>query len=476
MNALIDRVPGRSSGLGRPADPGEAAPVIAYRSATPQHAASSRAALLRARRGVPYLGVQRDVQEVLKAHLERGRELESLLQGVVGDVQALVPALDFLSHSADVPADVRMLATGYSTLANSLLQYMGGVRNGLDRWTFGMESALDAAQTADDHTPIDPRPWAIGRFGTDFRVLNRYGRSAVAVYADIDAFLNVHAHQLAPPPAYAHRAQTCELGAAPGPSGAGSGVQASTGGVPQAMQSYRSAYAAGWDTQARFFQMGRPIAHNSQHRRYQFLDRSYVDTQAHQPALATSLASDLALAGATAAGATLGGLVRGPVGALVGGGGTLAVAAAARPYDAAWQGYSARYYAAPGAQDAWGQRYFYGWRRSEGVATAVRIDGAEQPSVWANFADRPEAFSWWRWRHGHADPRAAVFDGCGQAQRLQAARAHAAGHGSTDQLVQALAGFAPHASASVAPAPTPAPAPLPLAAPCWPGPCGPDRT
>jgi hypothetical protein len=125
------------------------------------------------------------------------------------------------------------------------------------------------------------------------------------------------------------------------------------------------------------------------------------------------------------------------------------VAAWARPYDAAWQGYSARYYATPDAQSPWGTRYFYGWRRSSGVTSAVRIEGSYKPADFPNFADNSAAFSWWRWHHGHADAQTAAFDGCGQAQRQRAAREHAAQQGSTDLLAQAMAGFAPQAGSAI---------------------------
>jgi hypothetical protein len=185
-------------------------------------------------------------------------------------------------------------------------------------------------------------------------------------------------------------------GACGGPSGANAALL----GRPDAISSYRVGYDASWETQARFFQHGTSVSGNPHRRRYAFGDGSYVDIQAHQPMLTTSDDSNFAVATSFFAGLVSAMVFGGPVFA--------AVVDHSRPYDAAWQGYTARYFSNAASPQAWGTQQFYGWIRSSSVGSAVTVNGNTDPQRFSDFADSSTGVRWWRWKSGYADARSAA--------------------------------------------------------------------
>ncbi|MCY1740551.1 hypothetical protein [Ensifer sp. SL37] len=180
------------------------------------------------------------------------------------------------------------------------------------------------------------------------------------------------------------------------------GASADGQGVPEGVTSATDAYYQGWDTQARFFQHGKganifdkhgEITTSQNQRRFTFSDGSYVDVKTHEPALTTSDDSNFMVASAFFGGSFAG--VGGPLAA--------AIADKSRPYDAAWQGYTADYYNVDGTK--YGTQHFYGWTKSSDAFHAVSVDGEYDPSAFPNFADRPEDYSWYGWKTGDAPLR-----------------------------------------------------------------------
>ena len=218
---------------------------------------------------------------------------------------------------------------------------------------------------------------------------------------------------------------------------------------PAGINSHTDAYKkASWKDHAIFFQLGQHVEGNQHLRRYQFTNGSYVVIQAHVPKLSFTSESDAMVASAFFGGmgagmlAAMMGLAEGAgacgpvgiaagltIGALVGGSVSAAVAAQARPHDAAWQGYTVNYYEKDTAQ-AWSWYRFYGWKRSDKPITAITIDGEKDPNRFANFADQLEGITWHRWdtlRPSAERPKSATTE-----------PPHA-----TQQLVQAMAQFSP---------------------------------
>ena len=98
-------------------------------------------------------------------------------------------------------------------------------------------------------------------------------------------------------------------------------------------------------------------------------------------------------------------MVLGPKGGVAGGVTAAVTASAARPYDAAWQGYKASYYTSSNSTEAWAVSYFYGWRSSVGVTHAITVCGERDPQRFCNFADNPSSSTWWTWRSGNSVSR-----------------------------------------------------------------------
>lgn len=237
------------------------------------------------------------------------------------------------------------------------------------------------------------------------------------------------------------------------PSGAagGLGAMAAEEGPPVAIASSADGYAASWPTQARFFEYGQPISNDMNHRRYAFDDGSFVEIQAHVPIRTTTDLSALGAIALVAAGAAAGAMAGAP-GMLIGGLLGLLAAGLARPWDAAWQGYTAHYYRAQAPQSVWKTRYFYGWQHSAGPHIPVKLEGGTQPLALTNFADDPSTSTWWSWHNGEAPARAPKAD----PFALKNWHARAAGKNASfkdvDLLTQLLPTFvrpgAPHHSAA----------------------------
>lgn len=201
-----------------------------------------------------------------------------------------------------------------------------------------------------------------------------------------------------------------------GPNGGSAfGVLAAEFGVPEAITTYQRGYRASWATQARLFANGDPVGGDFHRRRYRFKQGGKVEIQAHQPLLTMTARSDWNIAAAWFGGAVagaVGGLLVGgiasPVFAVIGAAALGGWALSHRPYDAAWQGYTAHYYARETDKTPWGTQYFYGWKYSSRSAIAVDVGGEFDPQRFENFADRPQDndIGWYRWRSGNAAPRA----------------------------------------------------------------------
>jgi len=195
-----------------------------------------------------------------------------------------------------------------------------------------------------------------------------------------------------------------------GSAGSSFGVQAAEAGVPEGLTNDRLAYEASWASQARLFQVGRPVGGDIHRRVHVFKDQSYVLMQAHTPRLTYSDASQAALVLAALCGAVAGAIIGGPAGAAAAGAlaGTVTGGVAvrsSRPCDAAWQLYTFRYYESAAATRPRFSSRFYGWLRSPSIREPVALDGERNPARFVNFADQPQDFSWWTCRTGDAEVR-----------------------------------------------------------------------
>ena len=372
-----------------------------------------------------------DIVQALANYRERGIALAARIRETHAVLTSLRPDMTFLAHSPDVPEQVRIAAGLHSDALERFLDRLTAVTAQLFSWRIDVANALRSINGQDGQgdgraaagagelaQPVNldaihavlgqiDRPWLWGDGAAEPMRNFLLGAEQFLPRAD---------DSLCP-----NGSDASHWGAGPGNghNGYNGGAMAAAGGVPQGVESYRTAYYASWETQARLFAYGVPIAYNVHHRRYTFADKSYVDIQAYQPELQTSPSSDLAvvLAGVLGAatgsfvGAAGGGLLGVVVGAALGGFSGFTWSAAQRPYDVTWQGYRASYYSAQGEQ-IWGTRYFYGSKQSTSVMHAVTVGGAQDPAAFYNFADHHTEFSWSRWRHGAASERPAAFGDC----------------------------------------------------------------
>ena len=225
-------------------------------------------------------------------------------------------------------------------------------------------------------------------------------------------------------------------------SSSAGGVAASADSPPGAYTSYASGYQASPETLARFFAHGVPIHGDINRRRHTFGDGSCAILQAYIPVLTTSTESDMFCLGAAAIGASAGSVTANPIGFIVGAIAGLVSTRLLRPYDAAWQGYLANFYADQQTDASLGVRYFSGTKRTSDAGTAFTQNGTAQPENFCNFADQPSTAAWSNWRHGGAieGPPAASNAGLGCCLARD-----------VDRLVQAQAGLNVPTSASSAP-------------------------
>ena len=183
-------------------------------------------------------------------------------------------------------------------------------------------------------------------------------------------------------------------------------------GLPEGIRSYKDAWYAGPDTQARLFASGTPVDGDVNRRIVRFRDGSCIVFQACEPVLTTSAASRLFVLSALLCGAAAGGAVGmlgGPVAAIglavagsVGGG---VAAANTRPNDVTWQGTNAQYYRKEGDKTPWGTWSFYGWLQMPSVHTAAEVGGKTNPAEFYNFADDHTRFQWFVWKSTSAPDR-----------------------------------------------------------------------
>ena len=392
----------------------------------------------RVRRGVPFHGDPRPAWELLRARQREGQELQGQLQTLFDALNIHLPALDFLHNNTTVPDDVRAMALRFRNGCMYLSTSLGEALAALRPWTRQIRRLCDRLGQANALRPIgfsgeglDEYDGALlGSLNSLFRQVNR-GRAEMAqTLANMGDFLQKNIHYLRTDqtlgcgPASAGglpRPGDPGGGGADGPgAGGGIGVQAAGSGLPAGINSCTAAYyTASWETHARMFQQGTPIAHDLHHRRYAFSDKSYLDIQAHVPQLGTSMASNLAVMGSGVVGglggAWLGAVLGGTftvLGALVGGATAMLAHSLARPDDVVSQCYTVRYYLGPQAPQPWAVRGFYGWKKSPDVTKAVDIDGIRDPARMPNMADHAHDYSWWRWRSGEAAVRPPQFDGC----------------------------------------------------------------
>ncbi len=195
-------------------------------------------------------------------------------------------------------------------------------------------------------------------------------------------------------------------------AGSAFGVWSGAQGAPDGIHTYAQALMASAQTLARLFADGTLVNGDLHRRRCVFADGSRVEIQAHQPALMHSGRGGAGLAWGVVVGALVGGLaglVLGgpaiPLMAAMGAATGAAWSCSQFPYDAAWQGYTAEFFAQGGDQRPQATRYFYGWRQSESAASALSLEGGHDPTRFYDFADNAPGFYWQRWWSGNAAPR-----------------------------------------------------------------------
>lgn len=400
----------------------------------------------RNKRQVP---AQKDIQQVLQEKSEQGARLLTVIAQVLNASYDQDPALEFLEENQGIPKVVREEAVRHRAGLGAYLDYLIKVRSVAEAWTSNVRAALADAERTDDHRFVAPTTDWLSLIGADpaaqirsaVEQLEPNDRHGIALASGLADFL---AEQRA------HLSAKYDIGQCYTP--VGDGIADSK--VPESLRSLNSdgAYSAKWDIQARLFQFGKPLWHNLNLRRFTFSDGSHADIQAHQPVLAHSEVSNavLGLVGlATGAGFALLGAAGGPVGAAVMGAVGFSLGAslfgAFRLRDAAWQGYTASYYRESDPYKPWGVREFYGWRNADKPLTSLQAQARLDSARFCNFADNPEAHSWWQWRLGGAAARGAAFDGSGQKEDRGDGQATLLAR--ANQLVQALAAFVPASGA-----------------------------
>ena len=236
--------------------------------------------------------------------------------------------------------------------------------------------------------------------------------------------------------------QSCERG----PGGGAAGAMASRMGRPSGICTVDAAYSAGLDTQARFFEFGRPVARNTHLRSYDLDDGGHVTVQAHRPGLTTSTASRTTRAVLIITSALAGRFIS-PTAAVLGAGATALMTSLILPKNATWQGYTVSFYRSESRHDSpWKVRYFYGWLRSPSVGVAVTVEGERQADNFPNLADDVGGVSWWTWWVGDAAWRPFA-----DAESDANPGAGAIGSVRASQLVQAISAWAPERSATASP-------------------------
>lgn len=183
-----------------------------------------------------------------------------------------------------------------------------------------------------------------------------------------------------------------------------------TAAAGQPGYNFRDGYYDSWQEQSLFFAAGAPVQGNSHLRRFTFTDGSFVTVQAHKPGLdcssANTLLSSMALQGQVSS-EYVSQQMQTPI------------------HDAAWQGYTATYYASANATEAWGTRYFYGWVTTPVSITPVHVGGTTDPDHMPDFAmARPAGITWWKWKSGNAEPRTGASQTLSPSNQSEPIRSH----------------------------------------------------
>lgn len=369
---------------------------------------------------------------VLRVYLARLVQIKQVMAAACAAVTSRIPSLQFLAHSGQGTRFEQQDAQrelGRARMFSAALERLG---RGVERYRSALSTLQEAASRpgATQWVTRGGDQW-LGEEGMAALAAMRAGASrvrltlwgsqpeyAAGMGALVDRNPRLEASVAAP---YRHLGTAPAVGSAPDLLPYKSAVSAA--------KRSENAYLALPAIQARFFQLGTPIHHNLHHRRRYFDDKSRVEIQAHAPQLMrTPGAVALSVGGGIVA------YFQRIVGKSYFGLGVVAL----HRTDAAWQGYTARYYAA-GASKPTQTTYFYGYKRSANVRTQFRLHGSADPATFQNFADHPQDnYSWHVWRHGHAQARQPAFDGSGRQELKQTPDLHRA----VSRLVMAISGYA----------------------------------
>jgi len=310
------------------------------------------------------------------------RQIEAQLNGLRGAMEA-----DFRRLQSDPGPGLPDAANGTHWSADELAQIV--------RTRTGMGVAHAAATLAAPlPQPSLIRPRRVACAIRNDRLIHRYGfDDGVCNVPDHNGNGNGNYNHTPPTTSTEHANDAAPMGASCLP-----GAMAGIAGDPAGILSYKDAYAASWQSQARLFANGIAVDNNTNRRRFIFKDGSYVDVQAHIPVLQRSADSRFVACLVIACAATAGAIVGGPVGSGVAGIAAIAATELAYPTDAAWQGYTIQYFKNNTDKAAWASATFYGWQRAQSIADEVSLRLIDGTGRTANFADDPNRFSWWRWR------------------------------------------------------------------------------
>jgi len=400
----------------------------------------------RVRRGAQVSPNYTDALLETLAQCQRARSATHTLDAVL---QSQIVVLRAIRDDPHMPERVRATARSRVNDSRQAIRFMDTFSHGVEHLEMDVQNEIDRqvhnAQNLPERHAIDEQT---------VQVFQRVQASIAGLNADYEYVLDLdtarrnraflaRVQQRADAAADAQpAAPTCERG----PGGGAAGAMASRMGRPSGICSVEAAYGAGLDTQARFFEFGRPVARNVHLRRYDLDDGGYVTVQAHTPALTTSTASRTARAALIITSALAGRFIS-PTAAVLGAGTTALMTSFLLPKDATWQGYTVTFYRSESGHDSpWKVRYFYGWLRSPSVAVAVTVEGERRVANFPNLADDVGGVRWWTW--WAADAAWRPFS---DAEADANPGSEAIGSVRASQLVQAISAWAPERSATASP-------------------------
>ena len=371
----------------------------------------------RYRRGVPFRDMSALASIPVPDLFQMQRDARVLGQNITTVLTALgrhSRAFNFVATYTQAPETLREEAAQASAISLEAMSRLIIARRDWVSWRMDLVARLQELMADRQHLSAEESPrlnQALIEYQmelTDISANLEYVRRQDAATASPEFMA-----RLAPYLRPARRAPEDQAAQTTTDASAGLGVQGAPAGYPEGINDQASGYNASWETQARFFQWGVPLNGNAHVRRFTFPDKSFVDIQAHVPVLTTTYFSDGMVVGASALLAATVPLTFGASVAI----GTLATAvgAATRPYDAAWQGYTAHYVAAPKSAaeptaTLWGTRSFYGAALARTPLGRVEIGGEKEPQNFFNLAERPSDFSWSGWHWVNPNPRAPQLD------------------------------------------------------------------